>query len=170
MSYTIFDPQVDGPCHLLSRKEARKSFNWFLSQKDARQHIFWEEMRRKGYTKPDSHDELCVMFERVLIDAVAESGHQLAGYHYSLCLDMGICLGEALIRLSPDVRWVLCTFGKTNVYYHRPVLIGFDVPNKTFSYDFDYGLCAYINRLATEGEEVGWVAKMFNAAKGYLPK
>ena len=71
MSYTIFDPQVDGPCHLLSRKEARKSFNWFLSQKDARQHNFWEEMRRKSY-EACSHDELCVMFERVLIDVVAE--------------------------------------------------------------------------------------------------
>lgn len=169
MEYSIFDPQVDGPCHLLSRKEARKSFDWFMSQKEVRVKMLSHELERKGFPLPDSHEELCEVFEQVLIQEVAMAGRKLTGYIYSLCLDIGVYLGEELIRLSPDIRWVLCTFGKTNVYYQRPVLVGFDVPNKTFSYDFDFILCAYINRLATDGDEYGLVLKMFNGAKSYLP-
>lgn len=169
MKYLIFDPQVDGPCHLLSRKEAKISFDWLISQKEVRVKMLSHELERKGFPLPDSHEALCEVFEQVLIHEVTKAGRKLTGYIYSLCLDMGIYLGEELIRLSPEIRWVLHTFRKTDPSYQRPVLVGFDVPNKKFNYDFDFILCAYINRLATDGDEYGLVLKMFNGAKSYLP-
>lgn len=55
---------------------------------------------------------------------------------YAVGLDVGLYLGEAIIRRAPTVQWRLSTAGKRDASYQRPVLMGFTkVPNSKYNVD-----------------------------------
>lgn len=71
---------------------------------------------------------------------------------FSICNDIAIYISELVIAQSRSVHWHFCIEGKRNVYYHRPVLIGFNVANPRYVVDIDYALCTYTYRVLKTGE------------------
>ncbi len=78
----------------------------------------------------------------------------MPSYIFSLSCDIGMFMGELAIRLAPCLHWEMCTHGKNNISYQRPVIMGFKVKNKHFNVDFDYVIVTYAYRLLDGEPEV----------------
>ena len=62
-------------------------------------------------------------------------GERLEPTWYVVARDIGIWVGNYLIERADHLEWRLFTGGKTDVSYQRPVIMGFDVPNKKYNVD-----------------------------------
>ena len=45
---------------------------------------------------------------------------------FSICIDVGIYLGECYRRHLPDARWALCTKPRNDISYHQPRIEGLE--------------------------------------------
>ena len=162
-SYEIFDPLVEGPLHLLPRREARKAYDWFIRQIPTRIELLGELLIAEAGVELSlgALSKVQVWFDETTRIETSGSEEPTA-FVYSLCNDLGMFLGQSMVERHERIAWTMCTFGKRYLYYQRPVLIGFDVPNPKYIVDFDYALCAYAHRLALgQPSEVELFERMF---------
>lgn len=82
---------------------------------------------------------------------------------FSICNDLSMYLGAIITRNCPMVEWKLNTIKPSDVSYHRPVLMGFNVRNKNYNVDFDLVLCQYSHRILKGEIEDGLLVKMIQA-------
>lgn len=152
----MFDPGVDRPLHVVSREDAERHFRLFVESIPARLEML---------SSLCAHDGLALDFTAASlkglddwlprqIDRVQDGGPPApTPESLSICNDVGMYLGEYVIKIADGVRWVLSTHRKSDVYYQRPVLQGFKgAKNRFYSVDFDYVLCQYAFRLTEGGE------------------
>jgi len=69
-------------------------------------------------------------------------------------------LGELIVKRAPGLEWRFFDKGKTNVSFHHPVIMGFDVPNPNYNVDPPWAVNLYAHGLlndAAEGEEDAFV-------------
>ena len=122
-----------------------------------------------------SLEQLDEFFPRIVIDDQQDNGElpsktsRPSPEAFSLCNDIGMYLGEMLRQCSSTLHWELLTWNKRDVYYHRPVILGFSkVKNRNFSVDFYDMLCGYAFRLVRgRGRQVGLIPKMYKEHKRY---
>jgi hypothetical protein len=62
---------------------------------------------------------------RANVEASRHERARLSARWYAIGLDIGLYLGEAIIERAPSIEWRLFTHGRSNLSYHRPVLMGF---------------------------------------------
>lgn len=158
--YTLFDPQTDGPLHELSRKEAQRAYDAFISGRHHRIDQLSRLLEDSGIHLPDFECVNRVVTESSL-DAIGDWFYvqvsaerpceRPSALVFSIAVDIGILMGDLLIASSSGLRWTLCIDGKSNIYYHRPVIIGFNVANKGYCIDIDYLLCQYAYRIIRDG-------------------
>lgn len=136
----------------LTRGEARANFDALMASKDER----IEQLRRLVATDGVDLDGWPEGVQRLNDWYVANvqphptEVERLEHLWYSVATDIAVLLGESLVRRSGGrLRWELYVWGKRNVSYHRPVVMGFDAPNPRYNAD-------YIGVVTQEGTAVAW--------------
>ncbi len=69
------------------------------------------------------------------VEADRRDPERLAARWYAVGLDVGLFIGDAIIERVPGVEWRLFTGSWRDISHHRPVLMGFDVPNPRYNVD-----------------------------------
>jgi hypothetical protein len=147
--YKIFNPEVEKPLHELSRKEAKEHFRLFNSKIEERLNELSKLISNHGikldYTRV-SLFRLGEWLDKNIIENSKIKGEP-SSYTFSICNDISMYLSESIIRKSAKTKWVLNTIKESDISYHRPVLMGFNVRNKNYNIDFDLLLCQYAFRI-----------------------
>jgi hypothetical protein len=91
---------------------------------------------------------------------------RLADRWYAVGLDIGLYLGEAIIRRAPNVEWRLFTESRRDASYQRPVLMGFrGVDNPRYNVDPERLVGTHGHRLvAGENEPSDFFVQFVNGA------
>jgi hypothetical protein len=137
--YEIFDPgpEVNRPHAELPRRDARRAFNRLMAEKERRKAELRKLVAANGIELDGSDgsiDRLEAWF-RASVEGSSDEADRLKPIWYAVVNDIGLFLGDEVIRRAPNVGWVLNTFGRTNLSYHRAVLAGFNTPAKNFTVD-----------------------------------
>ena len=134
--YEAFDPGVDRPLHEVSRTEAQGYFERFMAHRSSRPPALRRLLAANG-VELTSGDDAIDQLNRWYVDHVEgdPTSERLDSWWYVVARDIGIWVGEELIDGCPGLEWRLFTGGRTDVAYQRPVVMGFDVPNKKYNVD-----------------------------------
>jgi hypothetical protein len=150
--YIGFDPGVDRPLHEVSRAEAREYFERFMTERPARQEALRRLLEVNGVRLEEGDAGLDTLNDWFTehVEGDRET-MRLDSWWYVVARDIGIWVGEELIRRAPKLEWRLFTGGKTDESYQRPVVMGFDVPNKNYNVDPEL-LVVGLGERALEGD------------------
>lgn len=158
MTYEIFDPKVDRPLQDLPRKEAKAHFDLFVKSIPERirmlQELVKPEKIKLDYSL-ESLDKLDEWFPRIVEGEKRVDGSLAPTPEtFSVCNDLSMYLGEMLRKQSPHLKWELFVWGKKNLSYQRPVIMGFTKSlDEKYNIDFDDYLCRYAFYLSDKGEK-----------------
>lgn len=147
--YEIFDPGVDRPLHEVSRSEAKRAHDRLMAAipERLRQLRRLAEANGVDLQAKDGLQRFNDWFADS-VEADPANPQLLRGEWYSVVNDVGLLIGESLIeRSGGKLRWELFTRGKKDSAYQRSVVMGFDVPNPKFNYDFDLAVGHYAHRI-----------------------
>jgi hypothetical protein len=165
--YRIYEAKVDRPLHEVPRKVAQQAFDWFLQQREERIKQLVQFAREDGWKikfDRSSLEDLHAWFYKQVADTRG-TGDRPPGFVYSLCKDIGIFLGELIIANTSCLDWKLFVWGKKEMSYQRPVLMGFNVPNPKYYIDPDYVLSQYAHRIFAGGKfEAGLFKAIYDSA------
>jgi hypothetical protein len=145
--YTSFypGPDLDRPHELLSRAAAKRTFVHLMAHKEERKAMLKALAAREGIDLTGDDDSIQALNDWLWRNVCRSAdGKELAWPWYSVCNDIGLFLGDELIRRAPHLRWTLYIWGKKNVSYHRAVVMGFTRTPERINTDFDrvlVGLC-----------------------------
>jgi hypothetical protein len=130
-----FDPGVDGPLDEASRAAARGYFERFMQERPARHEALRELLERNGETL-EQGEGLDVLNDWFCAHVEGDRETQrLDSWWYVVVRDIGIWVGDELIRRAPQLEWRLFTAGKRNVSFQRPAVMGFSTPDKNYNVD-----------------------------------
>lgn len=162
--YNIFNPEVSAPLHTLSRKQARRHYELFISHIGERIGEL-QKLLKESSIELDFSLESVKQLDEWFINAMCANGSgHLSAKSFSICNDMSMYFGEIVKRSCPTVDWKLNTIKSSDISYHRPVLMGFNVKNKNYNIDFDLILCQYAHRIIKGNTDEGLLVRMISSA------
>jgi hypothetical protein len=151
--YQPYQPSVSGLLNKLPRAAARQEFSHLMQAKPARLEMLGRLAEANGVRlggDDPSVQELNDWF-RHNVQPDPEQPGRLTPEWYSVVRDTALFLGDLLIERHPTLRWEFYTWGKTNVSYQRPVIMGFSqVPNDKYCIDIDRRVATYAHRVLAE--------------------
>lgn len=152
--YRLFDPGVYGPLHEASRKEARAHYEKLMEEKEERRRELTALLSRHGVQLGDGDRSVqeCNDWFRAGVEEEPGSPGRLAPVWYSIVNDIGLYLGDTLIKRAPSLHWELFIKGKSDAAYQRPVIMGFAVKNPKFNVDFDHLVGVYGHNIVRGAE------------------
>lgn len=167
-AYQPYVPPCQGPLHLLTRREARQSFEHLMRHKTDR----IDELRRLTSMNGVhlSQDDAAVQdlndWYRRNIQPDSVDPQRLRPLWYAVTNDVALFLGDTLINRFPKLRWEFFTQGKRNVSYHRAVIMGFSrVTNPRYNLDVDRLIATYGHQIiARENVTPDYFVSMLRAA------
>ena len=147
--YKIFDPKLDKPSHLAGRKEARIAYEWFVESIPERIEVLKSFVKECGYPVLEGREFLPVLNDFYFGVCSEIIGQEEPGpLEFSLASDINMYIGDSLVQQFENLDWTFHTFGKSDVDYHRPVVMGFsNVKNKKYAREFFIPLGAYAHRI-----------------------
>lgn len=143
--YAIFDPEVDRPLHEVGRREAKRHFDKLMAGKEERKAQLSALLERDaGLALGDDDAAISALdhWYRDRLEPDPQRPHRLAPEWYSVVNDMGLHLGDVAITRCPWLRWELFVWGRKDVSYQRPVLMGFRIPDAKYNVDPDWSIAA----------------------------
>ena len=162
--YCKFNPKVSAPLHTLTRKEAMQHYELFISQIEGRIEELQKLLKDSNIELDFSLDSVQQIDEWFIDNMHFNNFGQLSSKSFSICNDLSMYLGEIVKRSCPSVDWKLNTIKSSDISYHRPVLMGFNVKNKNYNIDFDLILCQYAHRVIKGNIDKGLLVKMVSSA------
>jgi hypothetical protein len=156
--YDIYHPGVFGPRHMLPRAEARRAFDQLMSHKAARIEMLGRLLAANGVELSRTDDGIQALNDWFLANVEADPANpgRLLPNWYSVVNDVALFLGEELVERYPGLHWEFFTWGKTDISYHRPVVMGFDrLPNPKYNVDVDRVVNSYAYRIIVSRGSVG---------------
>ena len=141
--YEVFRPKLDKPCYLAARKEARAAYNWFIESIPERIKGLKDFVKECGYPVLEGRDFLPVLNDFYFGVCSEIAGHEKLGpMELSLAMDINMYIGDLLVQKFDNLHWAFHTFGKSNIDYQSPVIMGFSkVKYKKYSREF-FGVIA----------------------------
>lgn len=149
--YVLYNPGVMGPLNGLPLTEARLAFKRCMETKAERLEMLGRLLNANGVTMDVDDSAVQKLngwfYENVEFDP-EQPGRLLADW-YSVVHDMAMFLGELTIRRHPNLRWEFFTWGRTNVSFQKPVIMGFGTEDPKFrtNIDFERMVAAYAHRI-----------------------
>jgi hypothetical protein len=155
--YTPFKPKHNISASKLTKAQAEEAYDFFIETKEKRLAELQSLLESTdsgvvldfsisgleslhdffyGYTKVDHENKR----DDLSLEAI------------SLCNDVGIYISECVIKHASGIHWIMNTT-KGDVYYQRPVIQGFNVKAKNFSYDFKHMLVGYAYDILETGDQ-----------------
>lgn len=130
-SYVAFQPGVSQPWHELSPGDARKVFAKVIAAREERVASLRQLLEANGRQLGISNDDIQDLEDWFRGHVVADPDEPSRPDARSLALafDIGVFLGELMIRRRPELRWKLLTSPKRDVSFQRPVVSGFSDPS-----------------------------------------
>lgn len=135
--YELIHPIFDDSARDLSRTEARAVFRRFLETRESRIAALRQLLGNCGISLA-SDDVSIQALNDWFVDNIQPDPQRpglLRPEWYSITYDMGLFLGEVMIARHPNLHWELFTWGKTDVAFHRAVIMGMsteDVKLRTY--------------------------------------
>lgn len=125
--YKSFNPGVYGLPDELPRRLARAVFDKVMEEKDERIEGLRRLLAANGETLADDDAGIQQLNDWLAkhVEPHPQQPGRLLPLWYAVCFDIGLFLGEVMIRRCPNLRWDLFIWGKRNVDYHRHVIMGF---------------------------------------------
>jgi hypothetical protein len=125
----------------LSRKDARAAYERLMEMKDARREQLVKLLAADGveFDGSDAAVQALTDWFARSVERSPSNPAEPASEWLSVALDIGLLLGDLLIERAPGLEWVFFDRGgPRNLSYRRPVVMGFDVPNKNYNADFGW--------------------------------
>ena len=133
-SYEEYVPRVPGLPQDMSRVEARKAFEHFLASRPTRIAVLRRLLADNGI-ELDTSDGGIQRLNDWFYDSV-EADPDRPGYllpiWYSVVFDIAMFLGAAMIERHPNLRWEFFTWGKKNIAYQQPAIMGYATEDPKF--------------------------------------
>jgi hypothetical protein len=85
--------------------------------------------------KSDDAIEVLEMWFRDHVEADPDDPARPRPLWLAVAFDIGVSLGELILERRPTLRWEFYVWGRRNLAYQRPVIMGFDVVNKRYNVD-----------------------------------
>jgi hypothetical protein len=148
--YEVYHPGTFAPVNTLPRSEARLAFVRLMEAKPHRIGMLRGLLVRNGVelTSADSAIHDLNDWFRANVEADPEKPGRLLGEWYSIVNDIALFLGDAIIERCPRLDWEFFVWGKKNVSYQRPVIMGFTkVANAKYNMDIHMVVAAYAHRI-----------------------
>jgi hypothetical protein len=124
--YEPYMPSTDGPLQDLPRREARAEYRRVMDSRFERIAQLRRLLLRNGVTMGSSDDEVQRVNDWFRSVVTLDPGWgRMAKEWFPVCTDTGLWLGEVMIERWPWLHWEFFTWGKRNVSYQRPVIMGF---------------------------------------------
>jgi hypothetical protein len=127
MIWASYEPVDVGPGPPQSRAAAKREFDLAMQQKAKRIGQI-RGLLAANAVDPGSADrdvQAVNDWYRAEVEPDPMQPGQLTPRWYSVSADLGYFLGDLMIERHPQLRWELFVWGKKNVAYHRPVIMGF---------------------------------------------
>lgn len=124
--YELFHTGFGGSTRDLSRTEARAAFRRFVETKESRIGALQRLLGNHGLPLANEDVSIQALNDWFVdnIEPDAQRPGLLRPEWYSITYDVGLFLGEVMIARHPNLHWELFTWGKTDVAYHRGVIMG----------------------------------------------
>lgn len=138
-SYELYELGFVGPFQDLPRVEARAEFARIMAAKGQRIEMLRGLLKSNGVELAPGADGIQNLNDwfRHNVEHDPARADGLLPEWYSVSFDIGLFLGEVLIGRHPNLHWEYFTWGKKNVSYQRPVIMGFSsVQNPKYNIDF----------------------------------
>ncbi len=148
--YETYHPGVFGPPKTLPRSEARLAFVRLMTAKPQRIEMLRRLLMASGVelSSADSAIQDVNDWFRVNVEADPDKPGRLLAEWYSVVNDVALFLGDAIIERCPRLHWEFFVWGKKNVSYQQPVIMGFSkVGNPKYNMDIDMVVAAYAHRI-----------------------
>ena len=132
--YEPYEPGVAGPPNTLPRAEARQAFKRCMETKPARLEMLSRLLKANSGELGNSDAAVQDLNDWFFahVEADAEQPGQLLPDWYSVAHDVALFLGDVMIERHPNLRWEFFTWGKANVAFQRPVIMGFSTEDPKF--------------------------------------
>jgi Family of unknown function (DUF6278) len=156
--YDPYHPQVNKPLRELPRKEARAAYDRMMDTKSERIEALKRLLQANGIELDDSDESIQAMndwFRRELEPDPEDKGAPDPQW-FSVIHDIGMYLGDLIVKRAPGLEWRFFDKRKTDMSYQHPVIMGFDVPNRNYNVDPPWLVNLHAHRLlndAAEGED-----------------
>lgn len=149
--YEVYEPGVAGPLRALPRAEARAAFARCMETKAARIEELRRLLRANGVEL--GREDLAIQALNHWFTASVQADPDQEGWllpsWYSIVHDIAVFLGEVMIERHPNLHWELFIWGKSNVAFHRHVIMGFGTedPKLHTNIDIERFVAAYAHRI-----------------------
>jgi hypothetical protein len=129
----------------LPRREARISYKDLMEKKPERKRLLKSLVEQNGLelgTDNESIQRLDDWF-RNSVEEDPERPRFLWPDWYSVSIDIGLFLGDIMIERNPGLHWEFFTWGKKNISYQKPVIMGFDTPDSKYNIEPERRIVEY---------------------------
>ncbi len=148
--YEIYHPGVFGRAKALPRSEARVAFNRLMTVKVERIEMLRRLLMASGVELSSADSAIQDVNDWFQVSVEADSGKpgRLLAEWYSVVNDLALFLGDVIIERCPRLHWEFFVWGKKNVSYQRPVIMGFSkIANPRYNMDIDMAVATYAHRI-----------------------
>lgn len=147
--YGVFQPKLSKPCYLAERKEAKAAYDWYIGSISERIEILKAFMIKCGYPVLEGRNFLPVLNDFFFGVCAEIKGQEKPGpLEFSLASDINMYIGNMLVEKHDNLSWAFHTFGKSDVNYQSPVIMGFSkVKDKKYSREFFRPIGGYAIRI-----------------------
>lgn len=124
--YEIYNPGVAAPLSEVPRVDARRAYEKLMAAKPQRIAMLLRLAALNGADVDNSDagiQRLNDWFRSGVQEDPADPGWLLPDW-YSVVNDAGVFLGDVMIERHPTLRWQFYTWGKTNMYYQKHIIMG----------------------------------------------
>jgi hypothetical protein len=151
--YQPYHPSVVGLLTELPRTQARQEFTHLMKAKPVRLEMLGRLADANGLRLGGDDPGIQQLNDwfRGNVQPDPDQPGRLLPHWYSVVRDTALFLGDVLIGRHPNLRWEFYTWGKSNVSYQRPVVMGFSqVTNAKYCLDIDRRVATYGHRVVAE--------------------
>jgi hypothetical protein len=148
--YEVYYPGAFGPSNTLPRPEARRAFDLLMEAKPQRIGMLHHLLNINGVELSSTDPAIQGLNDwfRLNVEADPDKPGRLTPDWYSVVNDIALFLGDVVIERCPGLRWEFYIWGRKNISYQRPVIMGFTrVPNPKYNIDIDAAVASYGHRI-----------------------
>lgn len=133
--YEPYQPGFRGSPANLTRLEAKRAFERLMGARFERIEVLARLLDANGIelNYSDTGIRSLESWFRGNVEGDCESG-RLDNLWYAVVNDIGLFMGEAIIKQWPHLQWVLFTHSKRDVCYQRHVIMGFAKAKNPYYY------------------------------------
>ncbi len=148
--YELYETGVSVPLEVLPRRDARRVFKHCVDTREDRVERLARLVRGCGVELGVTDEAIQRLHDWFLahIEPHPHMPGELDARWHSIIHDVAMYLGEVLFERYPNLRWELYIWGKTNIYYHQHVIMGFSTmsPRSRFCYGVEPTILSHTYR------------------------